>query len=98
MGKYTYLLIDVLTILFPFILSFDKKVAFYKDFKNAFLSIICIAIPFIIWDIYFTENRIWGFNEDYLSGKYLSNLPIEEKKVRTAWLAYPVLIKKNKFF
>ena len=31
MGKYTYLLIDALTILFPFILSFDKKV--FLEFK-----------------------------------------------------------------
>tara|TARA_Y200000002_G_scaffold381295_1_gene394947 strand:+ start:13912 stop:14475 length:564 start_codon:yes stop_codon:yes gene_type:complete len=33
---------------------------------------------FIPWDIWFTENGIWGFNEYYISGIYLLNLPLEE--------------------
>ena len=33
---------------------------------------------FISWDIFFTYEKIWGFNETYLSGFSLFNLPIEE--------------------
>jgi lycopene cyclase domain-containing protein len=33
---------------------------------------------FIPWDIIFTQNGIWGFNETYLSGYQIANLPIEE--------------------
>lgn len=33
---------------------------------------------FIIWDIVFTEKGIWGFNESYLLGYFLWDLPVEE--------------------
>jgi lycopene cyclase domain-containing protein len=36
------------------------------------------SIVFLIWDFYFTEQGVWGFNERYLLGKYIGNLPIEE--------------------
>jgi lycopene cyclase domain-containing protein len=39
---------------------------------------ILVAIPFLIWDILFTKNGIWGFNPEYVLGLYLFNLPIEE--------------------
>lgn len=35
-------------------------------------------LPYIIWDIYFTNHQIWGFNDLYLSGLFLLDLPIEE--------------------
>lgn len=33
---------------------------------------------FIPWDIIFTQSGVWGFNEKYLSGITLGNLPLEE--------------------
>ncbi|MEY4603625.1 MAG: hypothetical protein RIT43_917 [Bacteroidota bacterium] len=62
----------------PFLLSFDKKVAFYKNWKYLFPSILAIAIGFLIWDEYFTIHKIWGFTPKYLFGMYLGHLPIEE--------------------
>lgn len=35
-------------------------------------------IPFIIWDIYFTEHQIWGFNPQYVTEIYILGLPVEE--------------------
>ena len=61
-----------------FLLSFDGKVAFYKNFKYLFPAIIAIAIPFIIWDQLFTEKGVWGFNPDYLQGLFIGELPLEE--------------------
>ena len=61
-----------------FLLSFDGKVAFYKNFKCLFTAIIAIAIPFIIWDQLFTEKGVWGFNPDYLQGLFIGELPLEE--------------------
>ena len=73
-----YLWINILTISGPLILSFDKKVHFYKHWKTLLPAILIVAIGFIVWDIYFTENEIWGFNPEYLSGIYIFNLPLEE--------------------
>jgi len=35
-------------------------------------------IPFIAWDVYFTNIGVWGFNPDHLIGVNILNLPIEE--------------------
>lgn len=76
--KWYYLIIDFLVILFPILLSFDKRVAFYKSWKGVFASSILIGIPFLIWDYFFTLNNIWSFNSTYITGVHLLNLPIEE--------------------
>ena len=75
MNIYLWLNIFTMGTLF---LSFDKKVAFYKYFTSLILAIIIVATVFIPWDIYFTRNLIWSFNNDYLIGSYLFDLPFEE--------------------
>lgn len=62
----------------PFALSFDKKVAFFKDWSFVLLASICVAIPFLIWDEFFTQWGVWGFNPRYLLKVYLGHLPLEE--------------------
>ncbi len=76
--KYSYLLIDLCTIAVPVLFSFHPKLNFYKKWKSFFIATILSSIPFIIWDIIFTEQKIWGFNPDYLTGIYFFKLPIEE--------------------
>lgn len=73
-----YLLTIIGTIIGPFFLSFDKKVAFFKYWRYLIPAILIIAVPFIIWDELFTYLKIWGFNERYINGIYLGLLPIEE--------------------
>ena len=75
---YTYLIINIVTILFPFILSFDKKVAFYRNWSSLFPAILGTGVVFIVWDIWFTKIGVWEFNPAYLVGWYLWGLPIEE--------------------
>lgn len=75
---YTYLLLDFISVLFPFLLSFDKKVAFYKSWKYLFPSMFITGAFFILWDILFTAKGVWGFNPEYITGIHLFNLPIEE--------------------
>ncbi len=76
MSLYTIILITSISI--PFILSFDKKLQFYKQWKYLIPSIVIIALFYIVGDIYFTKIGIWGFNRDYLSSIFLFRLPIEE--------------------
>lgn len=78
MKQYLYLLLDLLTILFPFAFSFYPKANFSKKWKYAWIAIIVPGIIFLIWDELFTQLNIWGFNPEYLTGIYLGNLPVEE--------------------
>ena len=78
MSSALYLWLDVLTILFPLLLSFDKKVAFVKDWKSVGVGFLLVGLPFIIWDVFFTKHGVWGFNPDYLVGIDIFNLPLEE--------------------
>ena len=73
-----YLYIDLLTISGPFLLSFDKRVAFYKQWKYLFPAILLMAVVFIAKDVIFAASQIWGFNDTYLVGFRMLGLPIEE--------------------
>ncbi len=76
--RTTYLYVDLLTVVVPLVFSFHPKINFHKHFKAFVPANILVAIPFLIWDILFTKNGIWGFNPEYVLGLYLFNLPIEE--------------------
>jgi lycopene cyclase domain-containing protein len=62
----------------PLLLSFDKKVAFYRSWRYLFPSLLIVGIAFLIWDELFTRIGVWGFTPKYLAGIYLGHLPLEE--------------------
>ena len=73
-----YAWVIILSFAGPFALSFDKKVAFYKEWRFVFLATLIVAVPFLIWDELFTQWKVWGFNPIYLLKIYLGQLPLEE--------------------
>jgi len=78
-SHFTYFLILGCTLAGPLLLSFDKKVAFYKKWKPLLLAMLIPAAIYITWDIYFTSKGIWSFNEKYYVGELkVFNLPLEE--------------------
>ena len=74
----TYLLINLGVILFPLMLSFDKKVHFFSKWKFVLPAILITGVVFLIWDLLFTKLNVWSFNSDYIIGVKLFGLPLEE--------------------
>jgi lycopene cyclase domain-containing protein len=76
--KYTYLLINIATIFFPVVLSFDKRVAFYKSWKFIWPGMAITGLLFLFWDVLFTIYGVWSFNDKYIIGIKFFGLPLEE--------------------
>ncbi len=66
------------SIIIPFILSFDKKVRFYRLWKSLFPSVFIIGLIFLSMDIMFAKSGVWGFNPTYHSHIIFIGLPLEE--------------------
>ncbi|MDZ4664980.1 MAG: lycopene cyclase domain-containing protein [Bacteroidota bacterium] len=77
-NKFTYLLIDIATILVPFVFSFYHKINFYKTWRAYWPANLLVTLIFIAWDMLYTKLGVWGFNESYICGIKIFNLPIEE--------------------
>ncbi|CAG5067708.1 hypothetical protein DYBT9623_00429 [Dyadobacter sp. CECT 9623] len=73
-----YLLIDLASISVPVIASFHPKIGLSKHWPILWPAILIAALPFILWDSFFTQIGVWGFTPKYLVGVYLLGLPIEE--------------------
>ncbi len=73
-----YLLINILTISIPLVLSFDKRVHFFTSWKHLIPAMGITMGLFIIWDVVFTAQGVWGFNDRYHSHIFLLGLPLEE--------------------
>lgn len=83
--KWLYLTLDLAALAGPLALSFDRRVAFYRNYRFLFPAILCMMGVFVPWDMAFVAAGIWGFDPRYVSGYSLGNLPIEE------WLFFPVV-------
>lgn len=75
---HLYFLLNLGSFIIPFLFSFHPKIKFYKLWKYFFPATFIMMAFFVSWDIIFTQNGLWGFNEKYLSGITLVNLPLEE--------------------
>ncbi|MEL6557209.1 MAG: lycopene cyclase domain-containing protein [Bacteroidota bacterium] len=76
MALYFYL--HLFTLSFPLVRSFESRIKYATKWKYLFPAIFITGTFFLVWDVIFTYNGVWGFNEDYLLGVYLFKLPLEE--------------------
>lgn len=76
-NQWWYVTLNIASVIFPFLLSFDKKVHFYKKWKYMFPGMLLVAIFFLAWDIWFTKIGIWGFNDRY-TNFMIMELPLGE--------------------
>lgn len=75
--KFEYLIFNIIIFLsstLSVILSKKGKLPYLKYFLYTF---IIIGIPFVYWD-YLVTNSWWSFNQNFVLGYNLFNLPIEE--------------------
>jgi len=80
-----YFILLVSSVAVPFILSFDKKLQFWRQWKYLFLAIFVVAAVYIFFDVLMTKAGVWGFNPRYHSTLLIFKLPIEE------WLFFIVI-------
>lgn len=73
-----YFKILLFSFIIPFIYSFNSRIRFNRYFSPLFIALLVSAIPFIVWDIYFTYLGVWGFNTEYHASILVYNLPLEE--------------------
>lgn len=73
-----YLLLNFASVSVPLLYSFHPKLRLYNKWKFIFPAIFFTMIYFIVWDVIFTKNGVWGFNEIYHSGFEIIHLPLEE--------------------
>lgn len=76
--KYEYFIVLAVCIAGPLVLSFSKKLAFYRIPSRLIFSILLPFVPFIIWDIIAAERGHWGFGYRYITGIFIFGLPVEE--------------------
>ena len=74
---YLYLYAHLFALIPILSLSFDKKVAFYKNWQYLLPALFWVAIPYWVWDIVKTHQQVWDFNPSYYT-RLLLNLPLEE--------------------
>ncbi|HET9957170.1 MAG TPA: lycopene cyclase domain-containing protein [Polyangiaceae bacterium] len=82
--RWLYLALDLGALLGPLALSFDRKVAFYRNYRHLLPAIGVMMGIFVPLDMAFVAAGIWGFDPRYVTGLSVGNLPIEE------WLFFPI--------
>ena len=75
---WLYIILLLCSVSVPLVLSFDKKLHFYKQWRYIIPSILIIAVFYILADIYLTKHSVWGFDSRYHLNILVANLPLEE--------------------
>ncbi len=73
-----YLYINIAIILFPLLLTFEKRIKYYSKIKNLIVTILLISSLFVFWDIFATYRGHWSFNPHYVLGTKFLGIPLEE--------------------
>nr|WP_228085034.1 lycopene cyclase domain-containing protein [Mucilaginibacter sp. JRF] len=72
------MIINFLTIIFPIMLSFDRRVQFSKSWRHIWPGLAITGLVFLFWDVLFTVKGVWWFNPERIVGINFFGLPLEE--------------------
>jgi len=78
MARFEYLLVLILSGFIPFLFTFHPNSKLKNNLFQVFAAILITALPWILWDIWATDRGHWSFNQDYILGVKIINLPVEE--------------------
>jgi len=73
-----YLIVVVCALAVPLAFSWHSKIRFVDEWPRFWPACLLTMAFFIVWDVFFTAEGVWGFNEAYLVGLSLFGLPLEE--------------------
>ncbi len=73
-----YMAIDLAVIAGPFLLSFDRKVAYWRKWPAVFMAVAVVGTAYIAWDVIVTEIGHWSFSYEYAGTTRLLGLPPAE--------------------
>jgi lycopene beta-cyclase len=83
--KTEYFIVLGLVLVFPLILSFDRKLGMYRHTRALLAALAAVSVPFWIWDVIVTARGHWSFNPEYTVGLAILGMPVEE------WLFFPIV-------
>ncbi|CAN5158327.1 hypothetical protein BH20ACT8_BH20ACT8_06090 [soil metagenome] len=78
MGRAEYLVLLCLCVLVTLPLELFLGVRVYRQAKRLLLSLGCMAVVFVTWDLVGTELGHWDYNAAYVTGVRVLGLPLEE--------------------
>ena len=70
-----YLIITLSVLAAPLALSFDRRVAFHRKWKQLFISMIPVSAAYLAWDIWVTARGDWSFSAEYAGNLKILGLP-----------------------
>jgi lycopene cyclase domain-containing protein len=83
--KFEYLIVLAAIVLFPAILSRDRKLGIRGNWRPLAKAMGITCTVFWVWDIVATARGHWSFNPAYVMGFSIAEMPIEE------WLFFVVV-------
>lgn len=87
-----------MAIIIPLLFSFRSGIRYYSGLKYFIPALLFTGTIFILWNMRFEELGIWNVNPDFIIGKQIIRVPLEEWLFLFAISYFPFLIyEKVKF-
>jgi lycopene cyclase domain-containing protein len=83
--RFEYILLLFLVLIFPLVLSADRKLPIRRHPRTLARVIGTVAVPFWLWDLVATAQGHWSFHGERVLGLWLLGMPLEE------WLFFLVI-------